>query len=55
MNEATCESRGASLRAEYVISSRLSLYIVLGEKIEYAALDGSFLAHCRLPRLQVCL
>jgi hypothetical protein len=28
---------------------------VLGEKIEYTALDGAFLAHCRLRRLQVFL
>lgn len=34
---------------------QLTTDLVLGEKIEYAALDGAFLAHCRLRRLRVCL
>jgi hypothetical protein len=29
--------------------------LVLGEKIEYAGLDGAFLAHCRLRRWRVFL
>jgi hypothetical protein len=29
--------------------------LVFGEKIEYACLDGAFLAHCRLRRLRVSL
>ena len=29
--------------------------LVLGEKIEYAALDGAFLAHWRVRPLRVCL
>lgn len=34
---------------------QLTTDLGLGEKIEYAALDGAFLAHCRLRRLRVCL
>ncbi|MER9587173.1 hypothetical protein, partial [Mesorhizobium sp. M0276] len=29
--------------------------LVRGKKIEYAGLDGAFLAHCRLRRLQIVL
>jgi hypothetical protein len=34
---------------------QFSADLVFGEKIEYAGLDGAFLAHCRLRRLRVSL
>ena len=34
---------------------QLAADLVSGEQIEYAGLDGAFLAHCRLRRLRVCL
>ena len=34
---------------------QLAADLVSGEEIEYAGLDGAFLAHCRLRRLRVVL